>query len=342
VGVERHRLAGQTARDLRTPLQTHSAGLNAGGAGADPAAFEDRYPESAAVQLPRNRQPNDTGSNHCDLEIPVSHVVGSSREMPELDGRTAIVTGGATLIGRGVVRALHAAGATVAVADIDEEGGRSLVAELDERVMFELTDIRDDVQIEKFVAGVVKRFGGIDVLVNLACSYVDDGLASQRKDWLESLNVNVVSAAMMARAVRPHMLARGGGAIVNFTSISSKVAQTGRWLYPVGKAALVQLTRNMAMDLASDGIRVNSVSPGWTWSKVMVELSGDDREKTNSVAAPFHLRGRVGDPEEVANVVVFLAGDKASFVTGADWAVDGGYSAMGPEQAESAIPKLSE
>jgi hypothetical protein len=98
----------------------------------------------------------------------------------------------------------------------------------------------------------------------------------------------------------------------------------------------------MAMDLAPDGIRVNSVSPGWTWSKVMVELTGGDRAKTDRVAAPFHLLGRVGDPEEVANVVVFLAGDEASFVTGADWAVDGGYSAMGPEQAEPAIPKLQE
>jgi NAD(P)-dependent dehydrogenase (short-subunit alcohol dehydrogenase family) len=98
----------------------------------------------------------------------------------------------------------------------------------------------------------------------------------------------------------------------------------------------------MAMDLAGDGIRVNSVSPGWTWSKVMVQLSGDDREKTNRVAAPFHLLGRVGDPEDVANVVVFLCSDEASFVTGADWAVDGGYSAMGPEQAEPAIPKLQQ
>src|SRR5207302_2589104 len=120
------------------------------------------------------------------------------------------------------------------------------------RVVFEPTDIRDDVQIEKFVAVAVKRFGGIDVLVNLACSYIDDGLASPRADWLESLNVNVVSAAVMTRAVHPHMQARGGGAIVNFTSISSNVAQTGRWLDPVGKAALVQLPRNMAMDLAAD------------------------------------------------------------------------------------------
>jgi NAD(P)-dependent dehydrogenase (short-subunit alcohol dehydrogenase family) len=262
--------------------------------------------------------------------------------MPELDGRTAVVTGGATLIGRAVVRALHDAGAAVAVADVDEEGGRSLAEELGERVLFVPTDLRDDAQVAAFVGAVVERFGGVDVLVNLACSYLDEGFASPRADWLESLDVNVVSAVMMARAVHPSMRERGGGAIVNVTSISAKVAQTGRWLYPVGKAALVQLTRNMAMDLAADGIRVNSVSPGWTWSKVMVELSGDDREKTNRVAAPFHLLGRVGDPEEVANVVVFLAGDRASFVTGADWAVDGGYSAMGPEQAEPAIPKLQE
>ena len=262
--------------------------------------------------------------------------------MDGLKDKVAIVTGGATLIGAEVVRAFQGAGTKVVIADINAKDGEAVAKALGANVLFVQTDLADDKQIASCVEKTVKVFGGVDFLVNLACVYIDNGLASTREEWLASYNVNVVGGAMMLQAVRPHLVKRGGGAVVNFGSISAKVAQTGRWLYPVTKAAILQLTRNEAMDLAADKIRVNSVSPGWTWCRLMDELTHGDKVKTNKVGGAFHLLGRVGEPREVADAVLFLCSKHASFITGTDLAVDGGYSAMGPEMMEPAIPKLME
>mgnify|MGYP005859268733 FL=1 len=258
--------------------------------------------------------------------------------MRGLNGKVALVPGGATKIGQAVVAAFRAAGTRVMVADINAEAGAAMVGD---GVGFTHCDLRDDAQIAALVEGTRAAFGRIDFLVNVACSYLDNGAASTRAEWLESFDVNVVGSVVLMQAARAE-LAKNRGAIVNFGSISSRVAQTGRWLYPVSKAAILQLTRNQAMDLAPEGIRVNAVSPGWTWSNIMDQLTGGDRAKTDRVAAPFHLLGRTGHPEEVAAAVLFLCSDEAAFITGTDIRVDGGYTAMGPERADPAIPLLME
>ncbi|TNE41689.1 MAG: SDR family oxidoreductase [Sphingomonadales bacterium] len=257
----------------------------------------------------------------------------------DFSGKTAILAGGATLIGRATAEAFVAAGASVVIADIDEDGGRAAVAALGERALFVPTDVTDDAAIDACIAQAVETFGGIDYLVNVTTSYIDNGLDTTRADWLRALDIALVGGAMFVQKVAPHLIARKG-AIVNFSSISGHCAQAGRFVYPAAKAAVAQLTRSQALEFAPRGVRVNSVTPGWTWSNVMSALSGDDRAKADRVGGAFHMAGRIGDAAEVARGVLFLCSDQASFIMGAELPVDGGYGALGPEQGGNAIADL--
>ena len=135
---------------------------------------------------------------------------------------------------------------------------------------------------------------------------------------------------MTQRVVDP-MKATGGGAIVNISSISGVIAQPNRWSYNGGKGMVNQLTKCMALDLAQFGIRVNSVSPGWIWTRENDKAAGYDREKYDKIWGEFCCLLRMGYPVEVASAVLFLLSDDASFITGTDLPVDGGYQSLGPE-----------
>ena len=169
--------------------------------------------------------------------------------MRGLDAKTAIVAGGSTLIGQAVAEKLVSCGTNVVIADINVPDGEAAAKKLGSKARFIRCDLCSDADIAALVKATVEATGRLDYLVNVACTYLDNGAETTRADWLKAFDVNVVGSVMLMQAARPH-LKKNKGAIVNFGSISGRVAQTGRWVYPVSKAAILQLTRNQAMDLA--------------------------------------------------------------------------------------------
>lgn len=244
--------------------------------------------------------------------------------------KVAIVTGATQGLGLDISKRLACDGAKVTLVGRSRAAGLAGANELGPSAYFAEADISDDEALDRVVHETVARFGRIDIVINNACSYDDAGLASTREQWLRTLNVNLVSAAMLVQKAVPHMAS--GSVIVNLSSTGGKFGAAGRAVYPASKAALLQLTRSMAVELAPHGIRCVSVSPAWTWSPSVAKLSHGDRAVADHAAARLHPLGRVGGGEEIAAVVGFLCSTEASWVTGVDWPVDGGFTALGPDQ----------
>jgi NAD(P)-dependent dehydrogenase (short-subunit alcohol dehydrogenase family) len=245
-----------------------------------------------------------------------------------LDGQVAIVTGAAGGVGQATVKLLAERGALVVAEDIDPQVER-LAAETP-RVTSIVGDVKRAETAEAAARLALDRFGGVNILVNNAAIILSkDILATTEVEWDEMMAVNVKGAFHHCRTFLPHFLTRSGGAIVNVTSISGVVGLPQQAAYCASKGALVQMTRQLAIEYAGRGIRVNAVAPGAIDTPFLARhlaAQADPKAAERAVNAA-HPLGRYATPREMASVIVFLASPESSFVTGAVVAADGGYTA---------------
>ena len=246
--------------------------------------------------------------------------------MGNLDDRVALVTGGASGIGWATCLAFAEHGARVAVADIDEPGGLATVEQIKaegSEARFFAVDVTDEMQVQAMVDEVIAHFGALHMAYNNA------GVEGQRvrlhetstEHWRKVMSVNVDGIFFCMKYELAHMVEHGGGAIVNASSTFGLAGGAGG-PYPASKHAVVGLTKSVALDYAEDGIRVNSVHPG-AIETPMIERLRDDPILSEALAT-MHPMGRMGTPEEIAEAVVWLCSDAASFVTGHTMVIDGG------------------
>jgi NAD(P)-dependent dehydrogenase (short-subunit alcohol dehydrogenase family) len=253
----------------------------------------------------------------------------------ELAGKIAIVTGGASGIGAGIVEKFLAEGARVVIADVERDRGEELAAALGGDTVFRLTDVSDPDQVGALVAAAVETFGGLDVMVNNAGvssrmhrSFLDDDLA----DFHRVMSVNVLGVMAGTRDAARHMATSGGGSIINMSSIGGIQAGGGVMTYRASKAAVIQFTKSAAIELAYYDIRVNAIAPGniptpllatTTTEKSAEELARFEHAIREQMRADRPLK-REGTPADIAEAALYLAGDRSRYVTGTVLPVDGG------------------
>lgn len=255
--------------------------------------------------------------------------------MQEFQGKTALITG-TTGIGRAIALRLAASGAHAMACGIDLAANQELNAEAERRglpLRAEAADVSDPQSVQSFIDLAVRELGGIDILVNAAAIQpFGSVLETDPATWNRCMSVNVGGIYLMARGVIPEMKKRGGGKIVNLASVQGYACQVGVAAYATSKGAVLSLTRALALDHARDHITVNSISPGSIRSPMLASSAqhfspGASQEEVFARFGAMHPIGRIGTPEEVAELAAFLASDHAGFCTGSDFVVDGGLLA---------------
>ncbi|MFD1881388.1 SDR family NAD(P)-dependent oxidoreductase [Paracoccus pacificus] len=251
----------------------------------------------------------------------------------DFNGKVAIVTGAAQGIGRSCAEAFHARGACVVLADVDRDAGSALARDLGKRALFIETDVRQMAQMQAMADAAVETFGGIDILVNNAARPFQ-GMVDEidEADWQEVIDTNLTSVWRGMRVAVPEMRKRGGGAIVNMSSVQSLRGFTGWPAYAAAKGAINALTIQTAVDLAPAGIRVNAVAPGTIMTPLNEQVFAAQEDGGKALIEIWnkaHPLGRFGQSAEVADAVLFLASDQAAFITGEILRVDGGLAVRG-------------
>jgi len=258
----------------------------------------------------------------------------TERQRFRLDGKTAIVTGGASGIGAATVRAFVEQGANAIVADVNEAAGPALAAELGQRTRFQRLDVTDADSCRAVVAVAREAFGRLDILVNCAgIGLVGNVQETAREDWDRLMAVNVTGVFLCSQAGVDAMLAQqpAGGVVINIASVAAMIGLERRYAYSASKGGVLSLTRQMAMDYVRAGIRCNAICPGTVYSPFVEayldRFHSDNKEQTIQELSARQPLGRMGQPAEIANIAVYLASDEAAFVTGSGVVIDGGLTA---------------
>jgi NAD(P)-dependent dehydrogenase (short-subunit alcohol dehydrogenase family) len=255
--------------------------------------------------------------------------VWGDEEVQEFAGKIAVVTGGSAGIGRATIKRFCEEGAHGVIVSRDERKSQAYVAELMQQG-FSASAVAADVgkvsDIKRMVKTVIDCHGQIDALVNCAGVHIRKAaLDYNEEDWDYMMDINLKGAYFCSVEAGRHMVARGSGAIINLNSIQGHIVLPERTIYAAGKGGLMQFTKGLANEWAKLGVRVNSISPGFVGTPMVMQVL-EDPAWLQLIKSRTPM-GRVAAPEEIANLIVYLASDRASYITGADIAIDGGWTA---------------